>query len=96
MSSDWLPVTRGCLVAKYPLLHGPLQEQRPCQSNNRCCFRNFFFCGTMSYFALYDFTPRVRATLGVVSVKFWGFGVAVAREGAGYLAPLPLKNDEEK
>jgi hypothetical protein len=36
--------------------------------------------GTMSYFAI-SIRPLVRTTLGGVSVKFWDFGVALAKGG---------------
>ena len=39
--------------------------------------------GTVSCFARYRSAPRVRATVGFVSVKFWDFSVALAKGGGG-------------
>ena len=61
-------------------LYPPLREQRPCQSNGRCCFRSFW--NRVPPCPL-EMRPRVRATAGVVSVTFWDFGVALAKEGRG-------------
>ena len=58
----------------------PFINTPPCQSNSRCCLRNFrnhvLLCPLST-------PPLVRATVGVVSVTFWDFSVAHARGGGG-------------
>ena len=46
--------------------------------------------GTVSYWALYNFTPNVRAAVGVVRVKFWDFSVGLARGGGLFCCPPGL------
>ena len=66
-----------------PFQHTPplLLEQRLCQSNNRYCSRNFWNHVLLCPLGIRP--PLVRALVGVVSVKFQGFSVALARGGVG-------------
>ena len=76
-------------------LRPPLREQRPCHSNSTCCFRNFWNHVPL---CLLKIRPRVTATVGVLSVEFSDFGVALAR-GVGatweqMLSELETENKE--
>ena len=62
----------------------PPREQRPCQNNSWCCFRNFW--NYVLFCPFVDTPPLVRTTLGVVSVKVCDFGVVFAKRGEGTLA----------
>ena len=76
---------RRCRGRLYCIVLGPgprpsVREQRRCQFS----FRNFSSYVTTLPFINITFPPsRVRVTPGVVSVKFWGFGVVLARGGGG-------------